>query len=210
MEWLHKIKEGALDILLPKKCVGCGREGKYLCQKCSLFLSEAPLIFPGGGLVEVISIWEYEGVIKKLIHQIKYQGLTDAITELVERVFELWEMNIPEDTYITYVPMEKKKEKKRGFNQAELIAEELGKILGKKVVPLLRKVRETRSQTELNEEERLINVKNAFSAISKVLPDNVLLVDDIWTTGATMKECSKVLKKAGVKNIFGFTLARTI
>ena len=132
------------------------------------------------------------------------------ITELVERVFELWEMNIPEDTYITYVPMEKKKEKKRGFNQAELIAEELGKILGKKVVPLLRKVRETRSQTELNEEERLINVKNAFSAISKVLPDNVLLVDDIWTTGATMKECSKVLKKAGVKNIFGFTLARTI
>lgn len=129
------------------------------------------------------------------------------------------------------------KEKSRGFNQAHLVASEFAKLTKQKAVPLLEKIKNTSSQTNLTKEQRLENVKNSFvlrkqalkifspyslfrseprpnPKISKSLfpslPGRVVLVDDIWTTGATMKECCAVLKKAGVKNVWGFTLARTV
>ena len=218
---LNKVKEELFDILLPKRCLGCGREGRYICQDCSLFISEASMIYPGGYLQGLVSIWEYEGLIKKLLFQIKYNGLKDAAGELVENAFSCLAKNeahfysflaflLNKDTSITYVPMEKKKEKKRGFNQAKLIANEIGKISGREVTPLLIKIRETPSQTDLDKEARLTNVKDAFESLENRSRENVVLVDDIFTTGATMRECSKILKKAGVKNIWGFTLARTV
>lgn len=208
---LNKIKDGILDAILPRRCVGCGKEGKYVCEKCSLFLSEAPTIFPGEGLEEVVSGWEYEGLIKKLIFQIKYEGMFDAIDELVKKAFEIRESWLPENTIITFVPMFKKKEKQRGFNQAEIIARKIGKIAGKEVIPLLEKIKDTPSQTELNKEEREKNVKGAFRMCG-VGPStqNVLLVDDVWTSGATINECCRILKKAGVEKVWGFTIARTV
>lgn len=199
------------DIFLPKRCVGCGKEGKYLCDKCNLFTSEAPLIFPGDGFEGVVGIWEYEGVIKKLLHEIKYNGLTDAVGEMVERAFEIWEVNIPEDTFITYVPMHKNKEKERGFNQAELIAKKVGEITNKEALPLLIKAKDNPSQVGLNSQERIKNVKDVFSFREGfTCPDNVLVIDDFWISGTTMKECFKVLKQAGAKNVWGFTLARIV
>lgn len=213
-EMLNKIKEGVIDIIAPAICVGCGKEGKYICDNCNLFLSEATSIFPSGNLREVISIWEYEGLIKKIIHKIKYDGFFDVINELVAKAFERREPYIPEDMIITFVPMFRKKERQRGFNQAELIAKEVGKTTGREVISLLEKIKDTPSQTELNKEERAANVKDSFSLLMTVingkLPENVLLVDDVWTSGATMEECTRILKRAGVKNIQGFTLARTI
>ena len=209
--WLNKIKEQLIDILLPKRCAGCGEEGNYICEKCSLFLSEAPTIFMAGGLEELVSVWEYEGLIKKLIFEIKYQGVFDAINELAERAFKIREPYIPEDMTITFVPMFRKKERQRGFNQAELIARKVGQITGREVLPLLEKIKDTASQTELNKEERIANVKNSFRRKAGTASyDNVLLVDDVWTSGATMAECCRVLKKSGIKKVWGFTLARTM
>ena len=169
---------------------------------------------------EVFSVWEYEGLMEKLIWKIKYGGMYDIVNTLVEKAFEKMELNLPEDTSITYVPMYKKKEKQRGFNQAELIAKKVGQLLGLaeqrplKVVPLLKKVKDNRSQVGLNPQERKENVKGAFKYLPRVSHPrevkSVLLVDDVYTTGATMNECMKVLKKAGVKNIYGFTLARKL
>jgi len=211
---LNKIKKNIIDILLPKACTVCGKEGNYVCEKCSLFLSEAPTILTVNGLEELVSIWEYEGVIRNIIFKIKYEGVFDVINELVERAFEIREPYIPEDIIITFVPMFKKKEKRRGFNQAELIAKKVGEITGRKVLPLLEKTKDTLSQTELNKEERIINVKDSFALfrpdLNKSLAEKVLLIDDIWTSGATMRECCRILKKSGVKKVWGFTLARTI
>ena len=199
------------DIMFPKNCIGCGKEGKYVCENCRLFLSETPSIFHQGSLEEVIGCWEYEGLAKKIIFKIKYNGIFDAINELIEIAFEIREPYLPENTIITFVPMFKKKEKIRGFNQAELIARKLGKITGREVLPLLEKVKDTLSQTTLNKVERMVNVKDSFQGKGESGDcDSVLLVDDVWTSGATMKECAKVLKKSGVKRIFGFTLARTV
>ncbi len=211
---LEDIREGIINILLPKTCVACGKEGKYICEKCSLFLSEAPTVFMAGGLEELVSAWEYEGVIRDVIFKIKYDGMFDVIDELVGKAFEIREPYVPEDTIITFVPMFKKKEKRRGFNQAELIAKKVGEITGREVFPLIEKIKDTPSQTELDKEERLINVKDSFAlfrpGLNKSLAENVLLIDDVWTSGATMGECCKILKKSGVKKVWGFTLARTV
>ena len=207
----RELKEIIVDSLLPKRCVACGKEGRYICEKCSLFLSEAPSIFLTGGLEELVSAWEYEGLIKKIIFKIKYDGMFDVIDELVEKAFEIREPYVPEDTTITFVPMFKKKEIKRRFNQAELIARKVGEITDREVLPLLEKIKDTPSQTELNKEKRLANVKDSFQRKQGVnCYNNVLLVDDVWTSGATMQECCKVLKKSGVKRVFGFTLARKV
>ncbi len=214
----EKLKETVLDIILPRSCLGCGKEGKYICEKCDLFLSEAPSVFLPGGLEELVSCWEYDGLIKDIIFKIKYDGVFDAINELVEKAFKTREPYIPEDTIITFVPMFKKKEKQRGFNQAELIARKLGEMTGRKALPLLEKIKDTPSQTKLDKEDRMANVKDSFrrKELSSLEPSllssfkNVLLVDDIWTSGATMKECARVLRRSGAKKVSGFTLARIV
>ncbi len=194
-----------LDILLSRECIGCGREGRYICGKCELFLSEAPLS------KEVMSVWEYEGLMEKLIRKIKYDGMYDIINELVEKAFEKITLELPENTYITYVPMCKKRERERGFNQAELIAKEIGKMTNREVVPLLTKTKDNRSQVGLDPTERVENVKDVFQWREKTIcPVKVVIVDDFWISGATMKECSKVLKRAGAKEVWGFTLARIV
>ena len=209
---LEKLKDGVLDILLPKFCVGCGREGLYICKDCEVFLSEVENTVPG-----LTSVWEYEGLMEKLIYKIKFDGCYHIIDELVEKAlkvisnFQLSIFNLPPDTVITYVPMWPKKERRRGFNQSEVIAKKLGDVYHLVVRKILEKARDNRSQVGLGPRERFENVRNVFKMnfqfpISNF--QNVLLVDDVYTTGATMRECAKVLKKAGVKNIWGFTLSR--
>ena len=166
-------------------------------------------------------MWEYEGIMKHLLGQVKYVGITHVVEELAGRAFATMTKDrerfapflsflFASDTVLTFVPIFRRKEKWRGFNQAELIAKEIGRITGKHVLPLLRKTRNTESQTDLDKEQRLQNVKDAFVfTIKNEIPQRVVLVDDIWTTGATMRECCKELKKGGVEKVWGFTLART-
>ncbi|MDP2874400.1 MAG: ComF family protein [bacterium] len=208
---LKELKETVLDVILPRSCLGCGQEGRYVCEQCDLFLSEATSLFRQEGLEELVSAWEYDGLIKDIILRVKYDGMFDAIGELVEKAFATKKPYIPEDAMITFVPMFKKKEKQRGFNQAELIAQKIREMTGAKMLPLLEKVKDTSSQTKLDKTERLANVRGSFRRKEGIVyPSNVLLVDDVWTSGATMKECAKVLRRSGVKRVFGFTLARTI
>lgn len=210
MEWLNRRSKPVIDLLIPRTCVGCGKDGKYICDKCNLFLSEATTIFNRGNLIEVVSIWDYEGLIKKLIYKIKYDGIFDAIDELTEKAFERRDLDVPKDIIITFVPMYFKKERQRGFNQAELIAKKLGQISSIQAILLLEKTKETPSQTGLEKEERIKNVRCAFKIIAEVnCPKNILIVDDIYTSGATLEECARVLKKAGAETIRGFTLAKT-
>ena len=207
---LIKIKEEIIDILWPKTCLGCGKEGQYICKDCAIFLSEVDMI-EAGPRSNIMSVWEYEGLMEKLILKIKYDGCYDIINELVEKAFKTIELNLPPDIYITYVPMYRKKEKRRGFNQAELIAKKVGERTNRPVVKLLEKIKDNRPQVNLGPQERAENVKNVFKMI-EVRPQsmwqNVLIVDDVYTTGATVGECVRVLKKSGVKNVWGFTLSR--
>lgn len=109
------------------------------------------------------------------------------------------------------VPLHPKKKRKRGFNQAEIIARELAKIKGVALVKdALAKVRVTPAQTSLLAEERRQNVKGAFGLKrrEKIEGKSVLLVDDVYTTGSTIRECSTVLKAGGAKEVRALTLAQ--
>lgn len=248
MKILEKAKNVMLDVLFPVICFGCGKEGKYICGECEGFFGEAAFVCPACqqssftgerheqcrtryGLDGLIGIWEYEGLVRKFISQIKYQGVTHAVEEIAAKAFGVMAQNLQranpflsfllsEDTYITYVPMVRSKEKKRGFNQAARLAKEIGTITKKEILPLLQKIKDTPSQTELNKEQRLKNVRDSFTVawelssqvgaqLPQQLPKWIVLVDDIWTTGATMQECCKVLKRSGVQQVWGFALART-
>lgn len=238
-EKLKLIKDFLLDILYPRYCLGCGAEGQYICENCQNFLGEASLICPVCGrgsfsgqrhpdcpsryqLDGLISVWEYEGLMKKVIHQIKYHHLGDAVSEVValslkamakdpER-FAAFFAFLAEKPLITFIPLTARKKRRRGFNQAEFIAREFGKMTDLAILPLLQKVKETKSQTELEKEGRQQNVKGVFALRKGVLkiPKNLILVDDVWTTGATMREAARLLKQVGARKIWGFTLARTV
>lgn len=198
-----KIKNTILNILFPRYCLNCGKEGQYICKDCELFMNDI------NNFGNLIAFWEYNGIVKKAIHQIKYGKTYDIIKELVNKK----DFEIKENTIITYVPMYIKKQKKRGFNQSEIIAKEVGKKAGLPVIKLLEKIRKTSDQARLTKEERLKNLQRSFCIRAKPglaqSIQNILLVDDVYTTGATMLECTKVLKRAGFNNIQGFVLAKT-
>ena len=236
------MKNGILEAVFPVVCVSCGTEGKYICEKCEVFLGEASFICPiclrasfagerhlacqhRHGLNGLASIWEYEGAVQRLLHCIKYDGVVHAIEEIIERACGSMALDqkrfctflsflFSPDTLVTYVPMHSRKEKRRGFNQTELLANALAKQTKSAVACLLEKTKETKPQIDLDKEKRLYNVKDSFCYLGTSaeirVPQKVVLVDDIWTTGATMKECCKILKKAGIQEVWGFTLARTV
>ena|SRR3989338_2761534 len=240
---MEKLKNGILEVAFPVVCVSCGTEGKYICEKCEVFLGEASFICPiclrasfagerhlacqhRHGLNGLASIWEYEGAVQRLLHCIKYDGVVHAIEEIIERACGSMALDqkrfctflsflFSPDTLVTYVPMHSRKEKRRGFNQTELLANALAKQTKSAVACLLEKTKETKPQVDLDKEERLYNMKGSFAISSGTLSVpittlSVVLVDDVWTTGATMQECCKVLRKAGIQEVWGFTLARTV
>ncbi len=232
-----KLKELFLDILFPKVCVGCGKEERYLCVNCTLFMSEVEFSCPVCDKTELfgrrhngckaknnpdglVSFWNYEGLAKQLTLKSKYNSLIDIPKELADyglltirenkhRFSEFTGFLFDEKTIISYVPLHKKSEIKRGFDQSKIAAEHLAKRINKEVVTLLKREKETKSQTKLNKEERFLNTKNAFSFTHNKGAEQVVLVDDVWTSGATARECTKTLKENGVKKVWILTLTKT-
>jgi len=113
----------------------------------------------------------------------------------------------PSFDVITFVPMTRRDQRKRGFNQAEVMARVIGKRLDLPVVKLLAKARETELQSKLSAAKRKSNLRDAFRLLPCV-QDQVLLVDDICTTGATVEECARMLKRGGAQSVVAMTVAR--
>ena len=228
---------GILDFLFPQKCLGCGRTGGYFCSQCLNFVSlkrericpvcEKPAIggqtHPGclasQSLDGLTSIFVYKGLVRKAITKLKYRFVSDLAQDLVElflsfcgedKTFSRICQN--KGVVLVPIPLHQERERWRGFNQAELLSKMIAENLGIGFLPdLLIRAKNTRPQTKLNEKERQKNIKDAFqislnSSIAQSL--NILLFDDVWTTGATLKEAGKVLKKGGAGKVWGLTLAR--
>lgn len=110
---------------------------------------------------------------------------------------------------IVPVPLHPKRQKWRGFNQSAVIGQILSKKIGLDYQEALKRTRYTKPQVELSGKDRRQNIRNAFSLTkSYILSPNVLLLDDVWTTGSTLKECAYVLKRGGAKKVWAITLAR--
>ena len=151
-----------------------------------------------------------EQAVRNLVWQLKYNS-AKTIAEDLSVLFAdfLVNQNILEyftDFTLTSVPLHKTRLKLRGFNQAEIISKNLSKKLMFPYLELLTKLKKTKRQVDLTLKERVENVKGVFSATEP--PKKILLIDDIATTGSTLRECAKVLKAAGAKEIWGLVLAR--
>ena len=149
---------------------------------------------------------------KKVIHEMKYNGVKDVLKDMPS-----WLKRIPafreflNDSILIPVPLHNKRFKKRGFNQSLWIAKAFKKELGSRVQvsEALKRVKNTPSQTRLSKNERKRNVKNAFALEDKSRLDhfsNIVLIDDVYTTGATLDACAKVFLNEGFQNVFVATL----
>ncbi len=189
-------------------CLMCGYpfagevQGQRVCPKCK----DSKFVFLSGKTAFVL-----KGPGKKLVHEFKYHKgfhLLPDIVKLVKRMPGYIEFL--EDAILVPVPLHRSKMRRRGFNQSFLLAESFAKeARGAKVVELLKRVKKTATQTYLGRDLRQKNVKNAFALSSKAVINGALryvIIDDVFTTGATLNACANVLKENGAKNIHILTL----
>jgi len=221
-----------LDLLFPKFCLSCGYVGAYLCQSCFEKLKpnekevclycRKPSLF---GLTHVncrnklnvdglITIYQYNPILKKIIKNIKYRLATQvwedfykAITpEIISKLG--FYKNLSSDLVIQPIPLSKIKYNERGFNQAKFISIYFQKNLHFPIVDLLKRKEEILAQAQMkNKRARYLNVKGTFLGQRCIHP-NVILVDDVVTSGSTVKEAAKILKKAGAKKVYVLALAK--
>lgn len=202
------IYKSILNIIYPSEelCIICGVDGYVgLCPLCKSKIKKVNISN------SVISYGYYGGVLKELILQFKYHKNFTAGDILSELLIELIEKNDINFDAICYIPMTKKAQKKRGFNQSELIANYIGDKYNISVINSIKKIKATAEQKTLSKDEREKNISGAFSIKNskKILNKELVLVDDVITTGSTINECIKVLKKSGVRKITVLTIAKS-
>lgn len=223
-----------LDILFPKHCLSCGAIKKYICQVCSEKLEyieknsclKCNRIHNHGlfhenckeklGLDGYLSILYYNPTAKNIIKNIKYRLVKDACREFfslfpieILQKYNEFKKEFP-NCVIEPVPLHRSRQALRGFNQAYVIAEFFQELLQFPISSTLKRVKKTMPQAQTNNKiERMRNMKNAF-IVKKgedVRGKDIILIDDVITTGNTIKEATKVLKKAGARYVFAFSIA---
>jgi len=157
-------------------------------------------------IVSLHSFGAYEGMLKSAIHCFKYGGIIRIGRELGKLMSKI---NPPDIDILIPVPLHIKKLRQREFNQSAILAKELSKAWNTPLsINSLIKIKDTLDQASLDAKDRPQNIKDAYSVIKGVKGLKVGLVDDVLTTGSTLMECAKVLKKSGAKEIHAITLAR--
>ncbi|MBI2267944.1 MAG: ComF family protein [Candidatus Blackburnbacteria bacterium] len=169
----------------------------------------------------LIVMWKYEGAPRKLIAQIKYEYVSDLASELGEELagflkgYERSSLGCPlwaKDKFLVVpIPLHWKRKNWRGFNHTEEVARVLGSNMGWQVENLLERARPTKTQVGLKGKERRKNIQGVFGLSPGALAFRdfeILLFDDVWTTGSTVLEATRVLKEAGFRRVWCLTLAR--
>ena len=231
-----KISEYVLKLFFPPKCIVCGevmpytKEPPYLCDHCGL--AELPLktcakcgkpYDIGYGKVDrclycetkfpfefLISPHRYEGNAKTVIHNLKFGGrpyIYKSAAYIIASRYTAYTYSIP-DVCIP-APIGRKRLDKRGYNQAALIAKELSMLLGGEFAEVLEKNVDVPPQSTLTSKQRAENLRGTISCNTDLSGKSVLLIDDVYTTGSTIAECCRVLKKYGAGKIFVAVFAIT-
>ena len=207
------VKNVLLDLLFPPKCAFCGEHGVHgVCAGCEKTLPwcDTPL-HERTGIGTCVAPLRYEGAVRESLLRFKFRGgrgnaegygkiLAQCVAEHFGGEFDL----------VTYVPVSEKRRRERGYDQTLLLARETCRAWGVFPVTLLCKTRHTPAQSTLKTpEERKANVLGVYEAVNaeQIGDARILLIDDILTTGATLRECVRVLKEAGAKRVLCATLA---
>jgi competence protein ComFC len=225
-----KLKGRVVDFLFPRWCVGCGKEGEFICDSCRRSLPRVmpPLCprcgrpQPSGILCPACVSWQaeidgirspfrFDRVMRQAIHQLKYRNLR-ALAEPLAKLLNDYLATYPiSGEVLVPVPLHQKRLRERGYNQSSLLAKELGKLTNLPVVDdcLIRQRHAPPQARSATVEERRSNVTGAFACRDHRLQDKqVLLIDDVSTSGATLDACAAALKAIGATSVWGLVLAR--
>jgi len=232
-----KFKNIIIDILFPRFCLRCQKEGDWICPDCLSTISileyqycpfcmqrvfEKTVCYKhkNKNLDKLFFAVSYKNsLIKKAIKKFKYppflRELTPYFCYLIISYFLLIEnktiLKDKNNSFLIPVPISPSRKRWRGYNQSEEITKQLSISLK---IPILInnliKIKKTRPQLKLSKSQRIENVKNVFEIKNarEIQDKKIFLIDDVFTTGATMEECSRVLKNAGARSVFGITIAR--
>jgi ComF family protein len=223
------LKRVALDLLFPRWCIGCGREGDYICRACRERLPViTPPICPRCGrprsqgnvcpdcletparIDGIRAPFVFDGVIRQAIHELKYRNLRTLAPVIAGWLYDyLVENPVPADVLVP-VPLHRKRLRDRGYNQSSLLAGELGRLSGLPVAAggLVRHRYAAPQARSAGVGERQGNVADAFTCPDRRFQDKqVLLIDDVSTSGATLNACAGVLKSSGAATVWGLVVA---
>ena len=211
-----KLLKSLGDLLYPPKCAFCGellpRGEKEICPRCR---EKLPYHRSGEKKTDFIPLITaplyYEEPVRTSLHRYKFSGRTVSAGGYATLMAEVTRRELEGrfDT-LSWVPLHRKRRKERGYDQAGLLAEELGKRLGMEPVPLLVKLRNAPPQSGTGDKAaRRANISGCYGLLpgAQVAGKRILLVDDILTTGATLSECARVLKLNGAEEVYGAVTA---
>ena len=235
---LNQVTRSALDLLLPMRCLGCGKEGGLLCPPCIAALprleppfcdicadlgvsgicrdcrerlgSSSQGIKGKEGLAGVRAPYLMQGAARQTIHQFKYRNVRVAAPLLGRLLADYLSANpIPGDVLVP-VPLHPRKLRERGYNQAGLLAREVSKLTGLPVAEkLLYRTRNTPPQARTSgRQQRVENMEGVFTCPTDATGMSLIVVDDVSTTGSTLAACAAALKETGALSVWGLTFAK--
>lgn len=213
-----KIIKKFLNLIYPPVCGFCGKIcNEHLCKKCEIKIKKHEIVsvrrISNTYFEEILCIFKYEDIIRSTLIKYKFQNkayLYKTFSKIIVKNKKIYSFLKNYDIIIP-VPISKKRNRQRGYNQSYLIAKEIAEKSNLKCEKkCLVKQKDTIEQSKLDKEQRKINVQGAYGIINKekLINKNVLLLDDIYTTGNTVKECAKRLKQSGAKKVGVLTIAK--
>lgn len=222
----QSVKEFTLDLLFPRYCISCSKEGQLFCDPClyAMDFQKGENECPFCGLSSkdsatctdckkevyldgLIHLAPYANrMMRSLIEHYKYHGDEQAL-EYIRLLLQKSAPGIPWGVIVP-VPLAKARERQRGYDQAKEIAKVLAEVSGHEYLDCLTRIIWTKPRAQLSREKRLVGDLDNIFATKGLLPLGIILVDDVFTSGATMDAAAKVLKEQGVQSVWGFTLAK--
>lgn len=218
-------------MVFPKRCLRCKKEGRYLCVNCvnKVKFAEQVCIECGKASIDGIThvkcmkkqslagsvvVWEYKRVIRDAIVKMKYNfaySIAEELSVYMTVFLKKKVTAIPKNAYLVPIPLHRRRENWRGFNQSGKVGELVASQIGWRFSPnILLRYKFTTPQVELKGKERRKNVKDVFvlNSIYHLQSTNYVLFDDVCTTGSTLKEAGKILMRNGAGSVWGLTIAR--
>ncbi len=221
--YFKQLIEEFCSVFLPFRCHSCRADCKFLrviCDDCiqniKKSLRKPELVFDVKFSGDLFTMSSYDSFLSDVIRLIKYRPSNRLMRSLLHEIEECCDVRsvINSDDIVIPVPMHSSRQKKRGFNQAELLAEKIAAMTGADFSPALQRIRATRPQADCNEDERLTNLDDAFSLAPGLVQSafarrRLILIDDVATTGTTLQQCANILGRLSPTKVVGLVISHS-